>query len=304
VQSRRVVILVVSVVLGLLASLAMYSYLQGTQDRANEGAKLVQVFVVTHDIPKGLPGERAVAEGYIAAGKTPTRFRPASALTSLDAVKGKVALLPLSANQVVVDGLFVDPRVAQVTNSQRLDPGRISLTVALDGVRAAGGLLVPGDKVNILSQRQLKLDTVTPEQARRNFKVGDTVTAFQLLYQNVDILFIGATAAPQAGETQAVASPGGGVITFSVPVEAAERILLASTTDAGLYLTLVPPNNPALLIPPVGLHNLFGPECTTIGADNLAGTADDVPTGCVPLTPYAPTTTTTAVAVTTTTVKG
>jgi Flp pilus assembly protein CpaB len=294
VQSRRVVILVVSVVLGLLAALAMFSYLQGTQDRANEGAKLVQVFVVKQDIIKGMPGEKAIAEGYITTGKTPAKFRPASSLTTLDAIKGKVALLALPANQVLVDGLFVDPRVEQVTNSQRLENGRVSVSVTLDNVKAAGGLLVPGDRVDIMSQRKIKLDAVTPDQSKSGFTVGREVQSFQMLYQNVEILFIGTEAAPQAGETQAVTTPlGGGIITFSVPIEAAERILLASTTEAGLYLTLVPPNNPALAVPPVGEHNLFGPVCDTIGADNLAGTADDAPVGCVPLTPYPPTTSTT-----------
>jgi Flp pilus assembly protein CpaB len=290
-QSRRIVILVVSVVLGLVAALAMWSYLQGTQDRANDGAKLVQVFVVKKDIIKGMPGEKAIAEGYVVTGRTQTKFRPENALTNLDAIKSKVALLPLSANQILVDGLFVDPRVSQVTNSQRLEPGRVSITVSLDSVKAAGGLLVPGDRVNILSKRKLHLDTVTPDQVKNGFKAGQDVDSFQLLYQNVEVLFIGAVAAPQAGETQAVASPGSGAITFSVPVEAAERIVLASTTDAGLYLTLVPPNNPAISVPAVGLHNVFGPACDTIGADNLAGTADDAPPGCVPLTPYPPTTT-------------
>jgi Flp pilus assembly protein CpaB len=297
-QSRRIVILVVSAVLGLVAALAMWSYLQGTQDRANDGAKLVQVYVVKQDIVKGMPGERAIAEGYIVTDRTQTRFRPANALTTLDAIKGKVALLPLSANQILVDGLFVDPRVSQVTNSQRIEPGRVAVSVSLDSVKAVAGLLVPGDRVDILSKRKLRVDQFNAEQTKYGFKPNTEIEGIQVLYQNVEILFIGSVAAPQAGETQAVAAPAGGLITFSVPVEAAERIVLASTTEAGLYLTLLPPNNQALPIPPVGLHNIFGPVCDTIGADNFAGTADDSPLGCVPLTPYAPTTTTTATATT------
>jgi hypothetical protein len=52
------------------------------------------------------------------------------------------------------------------------------------------------------------------------------------------------------------------VITFSVPPAAAAKISVAQ----GIYLTLVPPGNPPVAVPPVTQGNLF--------------------TG--PLTPYAP----------------
>jgi len=287
------VILVISVVLGIIAALAIFSWLRGAQDRADRDVELVGVYVVALDIPKGLPGERAIAEGYIRTDKVNAKFRPANALVQPDAIKGKVALFPLAANVILVDGLFVDPRTEQVTNKERIAPGLVTVTVSIDAVGAVAGLLVPGDRVNILSNREIVLDTVTPDQSKRGFTAGQKVNGRTLLYQNVEILFIGGQAAPQAGETQVVTAPGGGLITFAVPQEAAERIRLAATSDAGLYLHLLPPNNPAIVVPPVGLHNLFGPPCDTIGNDNLAGTADDLPVGCVPLTPYAPATTTT-----------
>ena len=64
--------------------------------------------------------------------------------------------------------------------------------------------------------------------------------------------------APQPGETQAATNPGSGLITFSVPAQAAERIVYASTHgDGGIYMTLVPPDNQPTTIPPVGKGELF-----------------------------------------------
>jgi hypothetical protein len=78
----------------------------------------------------------------------------------------------------------------------------------------------------------------------------------RFLFQNVNVLAIGATPAPQPGETTSATTPAGGnggLITFAVPPIAAAKISVAS----GLYLTLVPPDNQPVAVPPVSGSNLF-----------------------------------------------
>jgi pilus assembly protein CpaB len=162
--------------------------------------------------------------------------RPSTALTALDALAGKVSLGPLAANTILVDGQFVDPRQAQVTFSQKIPAGKVAITVSVDQVRGVAGLLVPGDKVNIL--------------------VADGASQ-RVLFQNVDIIAIGNTAAPQAGDTAEVTNPGSGLITFAVAPESASRIAYAASQGGGLYLTLVPTDNSPVEIPPVNGSNLF-----------------------------------------------
>ena len=72
-------------------------------------AKLVRVFVVKADVEKILGGDQALADGLIKSDAIPEKFRPGSALTDKDVIEGKVALTRLSAGQVLVDGMFVDP---------------------------------------------------------------------------------------------------------------------------------------------------------------------------------------------------
>ena len=233
--SRRTLIVVAAVVLAALAAVTTFVYVRGIEERAYDGAELVQVFVVSQDIPKGLPGEQAANE-FIEVAKVPRNIFPATALTALDALAGKVAIAPLAANTILVEGQFVDPRTAQVTFSQKIPAGRVAITVSVDQVRGVAGLLVPGDKVNIL---------VADGGAQR------------VLFQNVDIIAIGNTAAPQAGETAEVTNPGSGLITFAVPPESASRIAYAATQGGGLYLTLVPTDNAPVDVPPVNGSNLF-----------------------------------------------
>jgi pilus assembly protein CpaB len=238
VGAKRTLIVAGAVVVAAIAAFANYAYLDSVQDRAYDNAERVRVFVVAQDIEKGLPGETALQEERIRSDEIPREFRPGTAITDTATIRGKVALSNLSVGQVVVDGMFVDPIVAQVSFSQRIPLGQVAVTVSVGQVEGVAGLLVPGDRVNLL--------------------VSDPAGARRYLYQNVNILAIGSSAAPQAGETQAAVNPGSNLITFAVPPVAAARIVAAGS----LYLTLVPPDNPAAPVPPVDQDNLFPAELT------------------------------------------
>ncbi|MBV9410484.1 MAG: Flp pilus assembly protein CpaB [Acidimicrobiia bacterium] len=230
-------ILVVAVVVALVAAGAIYSYLNSVQDRAYNNAKLVKVYRVDKDIAKGLPGEQAIDQEYVKSGDIPQQYRPTTALTDINAIRGKVALNNLSAGQIVVDGMFVDPRTATVSFAQRIPPGQVAVTIQVDNIRGVAGLIVPGDQVNIMAQAQ---------------------DGQRYLFQNVNVLAVGNTPAPQPGDTtattaQTTAGGGSGLMTFAVPPLAAAKISVAS----GVYLTLVPPGNQPVAVPPVNPQNLF-----------------------------------------------
>jgi pilus assembly protein CpaB len=226
--------LIVAVVVALVAAGAIYSYLNSVQDRAYNNAKLVKVYRVVKDIKKGLPGEQAIDQEYIKSGDIPQQYRPTTALSNINDIRGKVALNDLSTGQIVVDGMFVEPRVATVSFAQRIPPGQVAVTIQVDQIRGVAGLIVPGDQVNILAQ--------APDGER-------------YLYQNVNVIAVGNTPAPQPGETTATttASSGGGLMTFAVPPQAAAKIAIAG----GVYLTLVPPGNQPVPVPTVTQGNLF-----------------------------------------------
>lgn len=237
---RRTAILVLSLLIGSIAAFLTYVYVNSEQERAYKGAELVRVLVVKGTIDKETPSDQALAKGLIKADSIPTKFRPETAVTDTSLLQGKVALTQLTAGQVLVQGMFVDPRVAQITAAKRIPEGQVAVTVQLDAVRGVANLVVPGDKVNIMA--------ATPDGTQRT------------LFENVDVLFIGATPAPETGSTEAVPTPAvdSNLITFAVPQLAAQKIVFAARQDAGIYLTLVPPGNQAAPVPPVNAGNLFG----------------------------------------------
>lgn len=229
-----------ALVLALVAFLGNVMYLKNVKDDAYGDAQLVQVFVVKKAIPKGTTGEVAISQDYVRSGEIPNEYHPVNAITKLDDLKQKVSIADLSPGQVVVTGQFVDPSVAQVTFAQRVPAGQVAISVSVDQVRGVAGLLLPGDKVNMLV-------VDSSDDNRPNVSV---------MYQNVNILAIGTKPAPTVGDTSeattkttAAATTGDtGLITFAVPLDAAQRIAYVGSAlkDTSLYLTLVPPENQPL----------------------------------------------------------
>ena len=62
-SSRRTLILIVAVAIGAVAAFALFNYIGGIEDRANENAERVDVYVISADVPKGTPAEQAIFDG-------------------------------------------------------------------------------------------------------------------------------------------------------------------------------------------------------------------------------------------------
>lgn len=244
----------VALVLAIAAFAGVVLYASNVRQAAYQNAKLVKVFKVEKDVAKGFTGELAIAQDYVRVSEIPQEYRPGSAINSLEEIKGKVALTDLSAGQVLVTGQFVDPAVAQVTTAQQVPAGQMAVTVSIDQIHGVAGLLLPGDKVNAM------VIYGSPSDAGKK--------EITTMYQNVNIMAIGTKTAPQAGATTtdeegAAATAGDtGLITFSLPIEAAERMALAGSGGPdgsyALYLTLVPPDNQPIEVPaPIGNANML-----------------------------------------------
>ena len=257
--SRRTLTLIAAVVLAALAAVTGYTYLSGAQKRANRGATLVEVFVFKKDVAKGTNGKDAIESKSIVADKIQSNFRPTTALTKagLEGIKGKVALTDFPTNAVLVEGQFVDPKVAQPEASKAIPPGRVAVTIQIDSVRGVAGNIVPGDKVDMLLLIGCPALLPCPHGKIPPVDLFEEDKGVRMLYQNVEILFIGTTVAPQPGAATAAVNPGSGLITFSVPVLAAERIVHASQNAGGggssIYLLGIPSDNIPVDVAPINI---------------------------------------------------
>ena len=243
-SSRRTLILVGAMVIGVIAALLIYNYVQGIDDRANNNAKLVNVFVAKSDIKRGTAGEQAANSKAIEQAQIPQQFKPATAITTTDQLAKKVALFDIPSNSVIVDGMFVDPATSQITFRERLtNKNFVAVSISTDTIHGVAGFLVAGDEVNMA----VPVVDLKPAGGSTGF-IQDKV--FQYLYQKVYIIAVGSSTVLAPGETvdPKAGSSSSGILTLEVPADAALWIMTAQDKGS-IYLSLVPKDYTATVVP-------------------------------------------------------
>lgn len=252
-SSRRTLILIAAVVVGAIAAYALFTYVGGIEDEANDNAERVKIFKIVADIPKGTFGDEAFAQGLIEEDVIAKEYKPATAITSPAQIDGLVAISDLPANQVVVSNQFVSQAESLSTFSSLLKNNEVAITISIDQVRGVAGLLVPGDFVNVLVTNAAAATETTAVEGQGGADVYTQPARY--LFQKVQILAVGQTRKLEPGETAAtnadgtpVASTTSGMLTFALPALAAQQI--ASVEGGSFYLTLVPKDyQPTPLVP-------------------------------------------------------
>lgn len=276
--SRRTLILIAAIAVGALAAFAIFNYVGGIEDRANDNARRVPVIRIAQDIPRGLTGTEARDQGYLELdAEIAAEFLPATAVTDVDTILTKVAVADLATGQVLVENMFVDPINAQVTAARRIPTEHVAITISVDNIRGVAGLIVPGDYVNMMATPgENQCGTAEGEAPAEGD--GDTLGASQLLcaparmvYQEVQVLFVDRSPIPLPGEQTAAdgATPSSGTLTLSVPPAAAQ--VIASVGAGQWYLTLLPTDYVPAPLPP------FDPLTPSLPGEDAAI-----------LTPYGP----------------
>jgi len=257
VSSRRTLILIAAALVGAIAAYALFTYVGGIEDKANNEAERVKIFKIVQDIPKGTFGDEAFRQGFIEEDVIAKQYRPATAITQPSQIEGLVAISDLPANQVVVSNQFVDQALSLSTFSGLLKNNEVAVTISIDQVRGVAGLLVPGDFVNLLVTTSADTAVTTPEGGEGTPAGGDVYSQpARVLFQKVQILAVGQSRKLEPGETAATnadgtaaASVSSGLITFAVPQLAAQQI--ASVEGAQYYLTLVAKDYQPTVLPPL-----------------------------------------------------
>jgi Flp pilus assembly protein CpaB len=232
---RRTIVVVAAIAVAVVAGALAYVFLHNAQQNAFKNAKLVPAYVVSKDIPRGLAGSDAANSGYFTKKDIPQEIRPATAITDLSAINGDTAVANFTIGQVLVNGMFVTPSQAALTFAQVIPKGDVAVSVSVDAVHGVGNLPQPGDKVDML--------------------ITSNGTETYLL-QNVPILAIGTSIAGQTS-TAATTTNTSGLFTFAATPQNAARIATAQQQDLGIYLLLVPANNPVVSVPGVNPTNIL-----------------------------------------------
>lgn len=253
---RRILGILAALVLAIVGTAALISYVNSAKDKAVGDEELVDVFVVDKLVPKGADAKAIKAS--VSIEQVPARLKQAGALTDLDAVGDNVAGADLLPGDQLVAARLVP---AEVVTEVVTDKVQVSALFAPE--RAVGGALVKGDLVgvyisfepfDIASAGQQATDGTAPETTVA-LAPGDTAPSTtqgptstpnvtRLEFQNVlvtNVQTISAPVSPDTTDGVGVVQVTGSqyVITLALSPEQSERFVFA-TEFGRVWLSIDP----------------------------------------------------------------
>jgi pilus assembly protein CpaB len=243
-MSRRIVAVVVALLLAIVGTTAVFSYVKRADARAVEGQEPVKVFIATKLIPKGTKAKDALSKGLMEAQPIPRRAVPNSAMSAVSpTIASQVANSDILAGEVVLSSRFVQE--LPQTDGMTIPKGMLAVSLELKDPARVAGLLQVGSQIAVFDTYNL-LDPTKPgipagDHISDNH---DAIRETRLLLEKVQVLAIGTnTAAPQPSPSPSSDSAKkddtpSALVTVAVTQAEAEKLIHGIQTGT-LYFALL-----------------------------------------------------------------
>lgn len=145
--NRRYVVL--AVVLALLSAVLVYAALSRAGGESGAGAGDMQTVVVAKE---AIPARSEITGSMVELRQVPINARGDQALASIDDVVGKVTRYPIAPNEQLLASKIVSPELPAEEEALTyvVPEGMRAISIKTTQVLGAGGLVLPGDYVDIL----------------------------------------------------------------------------------------------------------------------------------------------------------
>lgn len=239
-MTRRLGLLAAAVLVALLGTTAVFSYVSKVESTATAGAEMVDVLVAAARIPAGTTAEAASSAQLIQVSSMPRKSIPEGALASLDTLGTDTTVSDVFAGEVLLRAKFA-PRATQ-TGALTIPKGKIGMSVQLGDPQRVAGFVVPGSEVAVFV-------TVEQAPASAGAQAGQYTS---LLLPRASVIAVGPSTLEQPAATDAApagAPPPGtapanteavptAILTLALNQVEAERLIHAASTGA-LYFGLL-----------------------------------------------------------------
>ncbi|WP_427006585.1 Flp pilus assembly protein CpaB [Pseudarthrobacter sp. H2] len=139
---------IVAIVLAIVGTLLLVSYVQASEARAQQDLQPVEVLVVQAQIPRGSDLEKI--KSAVKSTSLPSASVPNGALKSLDGLSAKVAAVDLLPGEPLLGARLADPDTLSAPGSVPVPDGMQEISVQLEAQRVVGGRIAAGDTVGIV----------------------------------------------------------------------------------------------------------------------------------------------------------
>ena len=223
---RPLVFFGIAVILGLVTSMLVFSWLQNEKNRLMAAplplTQNVQVVVANADFAWGTK----LTSEMVQIQEFPSGVVPEGHFTSVDAVKDRIVMVDIKRNELLLESKLAPVGATTGGVAAVTDVNKRAMSVKVDDVIGVAGFIKPADRVDVMV-------TIEPE----NGKQGSTMA--KVILENVKVLAAG-TQMERKGKDEEPKQVQ--VITVEVDVEEAEKLALASN-QGRLRLALRNPLN-------------------------------------------------------------
>lgn len=225
--SRRV--LLISLVFGLLSAFLVWRLLSSAGSGSASGT-MVPVVVARQDIP----ARTVVTDGMISIKQVPSSLRLATAFTDTKTVVGKATKDGIGAGeQVLAARVAADPKELGFTGT--VPPGLRAASIQVTEVADVGGLVQPGDLVDVIGVFQVNDNGATSSPLGKNDSGKTPHMVAATILQSATVLAIaqssqnGATQPTSGKVSTGKAQADAKTVTLAVSPQDAERLALADS---------------------------------------------------------------------------
>ena len=216
-------LILIALIAGLAAALTAHYYLNKLKQE-NAGISYQKIVVARKDIP----ARTVLSSEWVEEIECPAGWIPPGAITHSSEVSGMINLTPLLKGEPLLRGHLGRLQESGQGLAFKVPPGKRAVTVAVDEVSGVGGLLSPGDRVDVLGSIEIAADSSGRKEAV-------TVAAVQ----NVEVLAVGKNTESSTSENAEGKTKAGETKTVTLaltPEEARPLILLSDRGKIRLLL--------------------------------------------------------------------
>lgn len=236
--SSLIVMIIIAVILGLIAAIGIWQYLNKTQQKVKELTATRAVVVASKEIPAG----KKLEESDLAIKQLPAQAVPKDYPNSIDKLKGRIVKDTFKAEEVITQGRLVGEGAAGGLTIV-IPPGQRAITIRVNEVVGVGGFIAPGDYVDILSILKIKKS--------------EDQTFSKTILQNVRVIAVGDKIFDPNTYSESQAKVVSQV-TFALSPKDTEKLALASETGQ-LHLVLRPHSEKELVATSgANLEDIYG----------------------------------------------
>jgi pilus assembly protein CpaB len=241
-MNRRLSLLAIAVVVALLGTVAVFSYVSRMESSTLAGAEPVDVLVAAQQIPSGTSADAVAGGQLVQVLSVPRKAVPEGALSTLDGIGAQTLVSDVYAGEMLLRAKFADQ--TSRTGALLIPEDKIAISVELGDPQRVAGFVVPGSEVAVFATVEKRTASVTATatqdgdtaQVDATAEVDDRYT--QLLLPRTSVIAVGpATLRPEERE-EGDEAVGTAVLTVAVTQEEAEKLVHGVRTGE-LYFGLL-----------------------------------------------------------------